>query len=167
MSRAATLNNNITQNQSLYYDFFKFYRDSIEGSIEGARTLAEFISQIAGALAYLPGRYACHNGIWLHILGNHTSGAAYRPFPYMYPGQNGYVRADPCSVVYFHRKFFPGLVFIAPELRITMVVLKRIDRHIARQIYVIAQRQPISRVKKRIVADDTSCLLYTSDAADE
>lgn len=130
----------------IFFNSIAFYRDSIEG----ARMLAEFICQIAGSLAYLPGRYACHNCIWLHILGNHTSGAAYRPFPYMDPGQNGYVRTNPYSVVYFNREFFPGLVFIAPELRITMVVLKRIDRHIARQIYVIAQRQPISRVKKRI-----------------
>lgn len=118
--------------------------------------LSQFIRQIAVALAYLPARNAGHNGIGFHVLGNNTPGTAHRSLTDMNSRKYNNIQSDPCPVVNLYRKLLIRLVLIAPELRIAMVMLERVNRHITRQIHVIAKRQPVSRVEEHIIADDAS-----------
>lgn len=105
------------------------------------------------SLAHFPCWYAGHYGVWFHILSHNTTSAANRPLTNMHSRQHYHIATKPHPVVYLHGKLY---LVLGRAIKVggSVVVLKRIDGHITRKVYIAPHGKAATGVENGIVAND-------------
>ena len=119
--------------------------------IQSAGLAVELVGEDPRALAHLSCGDAGHDGIGLHILGDHTTCAADGTLADADAGEHHHVAAQPGPVADLNRHL--PVPEVARECRAAVVMLKGVDGHVAAEVHVLTDCQSLAGIEYHIVTD--------------